>query len=145
MIRMTVLAGLSLLALAGSAVAQEGAARGAMAGFAFDRIDADGDGRITRAEMSAARRAGFERMDTDGDGVLSAAEIAAMRDRARRFTQMAEAGGENRLARLDADGDGNLTFEEFDGRMPFFQLLDVDGDGAVSRAEFDRARTALMQ
>lgn len=145
MIRMVLAAGLSLLAASAPSAAQEGTGRAAMAGVVFERLDADGDGRVTRGEMTEARRAGFERADRDGDGILSAAEIAARQERARRFARMAEAGASERLARLDGDGDGALTFEEFDADMPVFRLIDADGDGAISRAEFDRARAALMQ
>jgi hypothetical protein len=42
---------------------------------AFDRIDANHDGVITRAEFEAARR--FEMMDTNHDGVISRAEFEA--------------------------------------------------------------------
>lgn len=45
--------------------------------------DADGDGRISRDEMMAAPFRGFDRLDTNGDGIVSAAEIEAARSRAR--------------------------------------------------------------
>jgi len=84
----------------------------------FDAIDADGDGRVTAAEIRAWRRSGrargdrepgrrarfdalFRRADADGDGMLSRAEAhAALPRLARKFE------------RVDADGDGRITIEE---------------------------------
>lgn len=139
------LAGLALLLAATPVLAQDADRRALLAGALFGRVDADGDGRITRDELTGARRTGFARADANADGVLSAAEIAARQDRARRLMQITEAGTLDRIAAMDTDGDGNLTFEEFDRKAPVFDLLDADGDGAVSRAEFDRARAAFMQ
>ena len=54
---------------------------GERAGKAFDRMDADGDGRLSLAEMDSRKGPSPERMikraDTDGDGVLSKAEVEA--------------------------------------------------------------------
>ncbi|HEY6864234.1 MAG TPA: EF-hand domain-containing protein [Burkholderiales bacterium] len=114
-----------LVAVCGSAAAADGALsraelerRSPRLARHFDAIDADGDGRVTAAEIrawrrsdrsrgdrEAGRRAGFDhlfrRADADGDGALS-------RDEARR--------GLPRLARkferVDADGDGRITIEE---------------------------------
>ena len=54
---------------------------------AFDRIDADRNGFITLAELDAARLEEFQRMDTNGDGRLTRDEIVAARgpDAAGRF------------------------------------------------------------
>ena len=59
-------------------------------GYAFERMDADGDGVLAPHELPggrgrpvrlsdhrAALAAAFERQDADGDGVLDAAELAA--------------------------------------------------------------------
>lgn len=52
-----------------------------------DPLDADRDGRVSRAELAAVMpdlgRARFDAMDADGDGVLDAAELAAARDAGR--------------------------------------------------------------
>src|SRR4051812_29728816 len=83
----------------------------------FERIDADGDGRITAREVRAWRKAGrargrdehqrgrfdelFRRADADRDGALSRDEAAKSLPRiARKFD------------RIDADRDGRLTLDE---------------------------------
>jgi hypothetical protein len=40
-------------------------------------------------------------------------------------------------ARLDADGDGRVTREEFTGPDELFDRLDRDGDGVLTAADFD--------
>lgn len=48
----------------------------------LEGADADGDGRVTEAELLESPAPLFEEGDTDGDGVLSAEEIAALRETA---------------------------------------------------------------
>ena len=45
----------------------------------FDRMDADGNGEISLAEMSTRALARFDRVDADGDGTVTAEERRAMR------------------------------------------------------------------
>ena len=77
----------------------------------FGKIDADGDGRVTAAEMDtahAARDGGgapamssaekIKTIDTDGDGALTAEEH--------------EKGARGKFTKMDVNGDGNLSAEE---------------------------------
>jgi urea transporter len=105
----------------------------------------------------------FGRLDRDGDGRLSVAELAAgLRqtphgDRAaaaRRLRSLAEV-----LQRMDADGDGQLDRQEFAelvlrlrrllrGRQRLLTYLgpvDADGDEQLDPAEFDRLLTSVGQ
>jgi hypothetical protein len=64
--------------------------RGMMGGLNarwFDRVDADGDGRVTLAEVQAAATTLFDMADTDHDGTISPAEraIATELMRAKRL------------------------------------------------------------
>jgi Ca2+-binding EF-hand superfamily protein len=116
----------------------------------FERLDADGDGRITREEVAAARAARIAALDADGNGIVT-------RDEAIAFARAeAAARAEWRAGvmfdRADADGDGRLTAAELmaGGGMPggmdfgrMFERLDRDGDGAVSRAEAEAAMRAF--
>jgi Ca2+-binding EF-hand superfamily protein len=70
---------------------------------AFNRIDKNGDGSITREELGeAARRQGgrLNQMDTNNDGKISRDEWK---------------GNPKRFDRLDANGDGVITKEEIRG------------------------------
>ena len=127
---------------------------------AFQRVDSDGDGSITKAEYdrvsarmaerleAGARdgdrrgwrfwrgRKGAERMtqyDMNGDGNVTAEELAAAR--AALFSN------------ADANADAALTLDEFEsvwvrmseGRMVrMFQRLDRDGDLNITQAEIER-------
>lgn len=106
----------------------------------FARLDADADGRISQAEVTAAKTRQFARADRDGDGQMTAEELAAIQARLARL-QDAMAGAADRM---DTDADGALTLAEYTARAPLFALLDIDGDGALSRAEADRAHAILQ-
>lgn len=110
----------------------------------FTELDADGDGEITRTEMTAFGEARaterFQETDTDGDGALSQAELqAAMAKKAEeRATQM--------IKQMDKNDDGQLTQDEMKpprraGRM--FNRMDADGSGGISQEEYDEARSHM--
>lgn len=94
------IAAVSLITLAGVAVAQQGPGRA--------RIDADGDGRISQAEFVERRVTRLTAVDTNRDGNLAAPEATAAMQ-ARRAERMAA-----RFDRLDADRNGSLTRAEFE-------------------------------
>ena len=90
--------------------------------------DRDGDGRITRAEFTTAHLAGqgdpdaYYRqqfgslaailagaMDADGDGLIEQAEYVRLFRVAQVSDQVVLAG----FARLDQDGDGRISTQEF--------------------------------
>lgn len=48
---------------------------------AFDRLDSDGDGRITQAEMDTRGTPRFDRLDANGDNVVTADEMQAGKQR----------------------------------------------------------------
>lgn len=91
-----------------AASAQAGHGRGGP--FGLLRHDANQDGQLTRAELTNALEAQFAQMDTNGDGSSTAEERKAARE-ARR----AEGRGD-RFAALDADGNGQVSEEEFAAR-----------------------------
>ncbi len=47
-------------------------------GARLERVDADGDGRISRAEFTGREPRVFERADADGDGRVTPAELDAL-------------------------------------------------------------------
>lgn len=109
----------------------------------FEELDADADGKVTRAEMQRHGQARFEAADSDGDGKLSRAELEARM--AARQAEMRTTMLDRMIAWRDADGDGSLSLVEMRGGHEGMMLehADRDGDGAVSRAEFDMMKQRL--
>ena len=74
------------------------------------RGDADGDGRVSKAEFVDGRVQRLTALDADRDGSVSVEEMQAGRE-ARRAQ-----AADRMFARLDADGNGAITRAEFDAR-----------------------------
>ncbi len=98
----------------------------AIAGF-----DADGDGRTSRAELTAGVARSFAQVDTAHAGKLRYLDYA---DWALRYL-----GDRNALPspyEADTDGDDAVSLAELQAAFAgAFARLDVDHDGYVSRAE----------
>ena len=78
------------------------------------RMDADGDGKISRDEFRGPAEV-FDRMDRNGDGVLEHDELAKGRE--ERMAQMKavwdQIGKDEMFDAIDANGDGVVTKDEF--------------------------------
>jgi Ca2+-binding EF-hand superfamily protein len=147
---------------------------------ALEEMDANGDGRITEDEWTGP--VPFARLDRNGDGALTQEDIPDRRQGGRnrdpqvlrrRFDEMDRDGNgilsgdevlwPDMLTRLDADGDGGISFDEFQEAMKRRQesqrkkpgdakpssetttppdqpvriaVMDKDGNGKLSRNEF---------
>lgn len=72
------------------------------------QLDTNGDGAVTRDEFMKPRQDRFAALDKNGDGSLDASELTAqIQHKAGQRSRMM-------MARLDADGDGKVTKEEFE-------------------------------
>jgi len=103
----------------------------------FEELDADGNGEITQAEMTAHKAERFKAADSDGDGKLTAEEMQAMAQKrmAKRTDKM--------IKRFDKDGDGALSESELPqrgGHGDMFKHMDKDASGGISKEEFEQAR-----
>lgn len=135
----------------------------------FERMDSDGDGRVTQEEWSATKLERFEKGDLDGDGRVTPEEMQQARQahRAARFAKK-DADGDgllspeevswmdaDRFAKKDADGDGYLGADELRHRKHgakreklgrrMLARIDTDEDGAISRAEAEAAAQGFFE
>lgn len=128
-------------------------------GDRFGRLDTDGNGSVTLAEMNAKAADRFARLDADKDGFVTPAELQARhakrggdhagkghgrgRDGADHGRHHARRDPAERFAARDADKDGRLSLAEFQaGGEKRFARLDADRNGGVTREEMTKAREA---
>ncbi len=98
--------GTALAAVLALGIAAEAAAGGSRAERFLERLDGDGDGTVTRAEVLDANANRFEEIDANGDGSVSAEEFEA-----HRLAKVRARIGKH-FGRLDADDDGSLSQAE---------------------------------
>jgi hypothetical protein len=130
------------------------AAPGSVSGKGFAKVDANGDGSVTKTEVTAHGDARFAQMDMDGNGQIDQS------DRQARLKA--------RFAQMDADRNGSVTEAEFvaaneakakarksqrisngEGRIGKrgnnvgkWGRADTNNDKAISRSEYDAATLA---
>jgi Ca2+-binding EF-hand superfamily protein len=112
----------------------------------FKDLDANKDGKLTKAEIQTAmtRRAGeaqtqvnqqakalFDKIDTNHNGSISLAEFQA-----QEKVSIDPAKVEARVQQLDTNKDGSVSAEEYrNGTLSQFDRVDANHDGVVSAAE----------
>lgn len=108
----------------------------------FKRADANNDGVITRDEAQALRDSTFASFDTDKNGTVNVGEIDT--GLTTKFEQMKIRARYRLLSRFDANGDGQISKEEFSqNALTRFDRADVNNDGKVTRDEI--ANTRMMK
>jgi Ca2+-binding EF-hand superfamily protein len=112
------------------------------------RADTDGDGRVSRAEATAAgaEKTGewFDTADLNKDGYVTQEEIQQARDsRREQFRADMKVKMDERFKEADANSDGSLSLDEVQAKMPRladrFTSIDADKNGLLSREELARS------
>lgn len=109
---------IAMIATAAACVALQASAQTVPLGH-LDRVDANGDGAVSRAEFDTFAATAFQMLDTNRDQSLSPAETEGNLE-----------GGS--FSDLDADGNGAVSRQEFGQRMTAdFAAADRDGNGMI--------------
>ena len=108
-------------------------------------LDANKDGKVTKDEVAAFRKAQTASVDANGDGKLSVDELAVLHLKA--MTDAAKTMALRMVADRDTDGDGMLSAAEMVGPpvpADMFDRIDTNKDGALDQAELDAAKQQMM-
>lgn len=114
----------------------------------FNKIDANGDGRISAAEHDAHARTMFTTADANRDGAVTADE---MRDAMRTHMgmRMGMRDGADHMRKADTDRDGRISRAEFttahDGDATRFAAHDGNNDGFISTDEMKQHKMGMRE
>lgn len=114
--------------------------------FFFQKADANGDGKIQKAEAQKVARARFNEVDTNKDGVITQAEAKKSAE-ARRQQKAGSVDDRVDWVFKRADTNQNGKIEKSESRLPAqkFELFDTNKDGALTRAELKAGMTRFRQ
>ena len=108
----------------------------------FAAMDADGDGKLTAAEHSAAAAAMFGMMDGDSDSMVTTAEMDAAQASLGGSANLSSA---DKIKAVDGNGDGTLSKDEHvRGSQAMFAKMDKDSNDSLSEEEFDAVHKAML-
>ena len=127
------------MALGTTAVAVQAGSRGHhgksfdRAEHLFERYDTNQDGKITKDEITAARKASITKYDADKNGQLSLDEFQGLFNEIMRHRMV------RMFQKLDRDGDAKVSEAEIARRVDRMMAhLDRNDDGEIERGELKR-------
>ena len=114
-------------------------------GAAFDRLDANKDGVISRDEFTKAREQRIEKRIVMREKVKEARKdgrLGAM----RKHHRMGGMGGARMIVMADTDQDGRITLTEAETlALQHFDQMDANRDGQVTREERGNRRQMIIK
>jgi Ca2+-binding EF-hand superfamily protein len=116
----------------------------------FEALDANGDGKISPDEHSAAAARMFEKMDENGDGKVTASEMEAAKQKMLADRGMkgpkSPMSAADKIKTIDTNGDGVLSADEHAaGAKAMFDRMDTNDDGTLSKAEMKAGHEKFLQ
>jgi Ca2+-binding EF-hand superfamily protein len=104
----------------------------------FKLMDANGDGKITRAEHATGAKKMFEQIDANRDGTVTASEMDAAMAKQGAKPASDDKSSAEKIAVIDKNKDGKLTAAEHaTGSEEMFDKMDTNRDGSISKQECD--------
>lgn len=122
------------------AIAQQAVSPSTSSDTPRQRLDANGDGVVDKAEAAKAPRLAqkFDQLDANHDGRLAADELPHG-SREGRGGSDGSGGGHGRMMELDTDHDGRVSSKEAAAKPELaqrFAQLDSNHDGFLDRGDF---------
>ena len=109
-------------------------------------LDQNGDGVVGKDEVEDRMWERVSRLDTDGDGKLTLAELDAFSAVGRGVGPGGGGmGGDPQqiVSRMERDGNGMVSRDEWRGGEDAFDRADTDADGFITAEELGEVREAL--
>ena len=126
---------MAVISICAFAQAADPPASGGRANFALraiQKMDTNGDGRVSLDEYLAAATVHFKSLDSQNKGSIDAADLASSKMALMRIDHRANA----LVKRLDTAGNGYVTQDEFvAAAQKRFARLDKNGDGKLTPDE----------
>ena len=112
----------------------------------FKMMDANGDGKISRAEHAAGAKKMFAQCDANKDGIVTATEMDAAMAAQGEKPGAGDKSSAEKIKVIDQNADGKLTaMEHQTGSEKMFAQMDSDGDGSLSKQECDQGMKKLKK